>query len=64
MPDYQEVYESPILFYYHENHLYAPIPTMIAAVPVIPALRLAMPNMLLLFRIAVSCALSCECPET
>jgi hypothetical protein len=37
---------------------------MTDAVPVIAALLLPMPNMLLLARTAVSFAWSCECPET
>lgn len=48
----------------HANHLYIPSPTMAVAVPVMAVLRLPMPNMLLLFRITASWALSCECPET
>lgn len=36
---------------------------MVADKPVIPALRLAMPKILLLFSIAASCAFSCDWPE-
>ena len=50
--------------YHHSyaSHRYTPKPVMTAAVPVIAARRLAMPNMLLLFRITASWAFNCACP--
>ncbi|CAO2653144.1 Nn.00g025550.m01.CDS01 [Neocucurbitaria sp. VM-36] len=46
------------------NQRYTPNPTMMALVPVIAALLLPMPKMLLLARIAASFAVICEWPET
>lgn len=48
----------------HENHRYTPSPTIILAVPVMAALLLLIPNILLLALIAASASLSCEWPET
>lgn len=46
------------------NHRYTPAPTKATDVPVMAALRLGIPNMLLLFLMTASWAFNCECPDT